>query len=535
MTLDFSKVDTIFAQWDKTTSPGCSLAIIWDGEIIYKRGYGMANLELGVPIRPEMIFDIGSTSKQFTAMCTLMLARRGLLKLDDPIQKYLPEIPDYGDVITVQHMVNHTSGLRDYLSLMFMAGMPFENDYQEEEVVKLIAQQKALNFKPGSEYLYSNSGFFLLSEIVKRVSGKDLRDFAEENIFKPLGMKHTHFHNNFKEIVPNRASAYSPNPDGGFEIDMGIFDVLGDGAVYTNVEDLFFWDQNYYHNVLDGGGQELIKQMETTAVLNDGKEIDYAFGLRVSKYRGLRIVEHGGSWYGYRAALTRFPDQRFSIICLANLGTMNPSSLVLKVADVLLAEKFPEPAPQTAECTAGEQSAIPLESFQEWFGKYQSKDMNAEISLHANSLIMETMGEKFNLQVLDASHWATVGAPVHILLTLEPRVENAPRTITVTVENGYMVETLQQLPPFQISTSELAEFCGPYHSDELSITYNFYVDKDNLSFQAKNITPKSLKPTCQDEFDGGMFSINFKRNEQKQIDSFILDAGRIKGIYFKKI
>jgi CubicO group peptidase (beta-lactamase class C family) len=531
---DFSAVDSIFAGWDKTTSPGCALAIVQDGTIIYKRGYGMANLDLGVPIRSEMIFDIGSTSKQFTAMSIVILARRGLLKLDDPIQKYLPEIPDYGDKITVQHMLNHTSGLRDYLGLMYMAGLPFWNDYQEKEVVELIASQNGLNFKPGSEYLYSNSGYFLLSEIVERVSGKNLRVFAEENLFSPLGMKHTHFHNNFKEIVPNRASAYSPLPEGGFEIDMGIFDVLGDGALYTSVEDLFIWDQNFYHNILDGGGQELIQQMETTAVLNDGKKIDYASGLRVSSYRGLKVVEHGGAWYGYRAALTRFPDQHFSVICLANLATMNPSSLAYRVADVLLVEKFTEAAPQAVEGTAGKGSAIPLESFTEWLGKFQSKEMIVEVSIQENSLMAETMGEKFKLQIMDGTHWKAVGIPNDISLTLEPQVEGAPRVLTLNIEKGYMVESLHQIPAYEPDLSALAQYCGSYHSSELNTTYHLEMKDGKLHLEAKNIPYQGLKPVRPDEFDGGIFSILFVRDNQVP-SAFILDAGRIKGIRFERV
>lgn len=189
-----AKVDELFIQWDKPDSPGCAIAVIQNGEIIYHRGYGMANLEYNIPISLNSVFDIASNSKQFTAMCIVLLARQKFLDLDDELQKYIPEIPQYSQPITIRHLSVHTSGLRDYLMLMFFAGMMFENKYLNEEIIALIARQQSLNFDPGAEQLYCNSGYILLAEIVRRVSGKSLRIFAQEQIFAPLGMKNTHFH-----------------------------------------------------------------------------------------------------------------------------------------------------------------------------------------------------------------------------------------------------------------------------------------------------------------------------------------------------
>jgi CubicO group peptidase (beta-lactamase class C family) len=244
-----TKVDELFAQWDKPDSPGCALAIIQNGKIIYKRSYGMANLEYDIPISPNSVFDIASNSKQFTAMCIVLLARQNLLTLDDELQKHIPEIPQYSHPITLRHLIYHTSGLRDYLNLMNMSGMIIENKYLTEEIIALLARQQSLNFQPGADRLYCNSGYLLLGEIVKRVSGKSLRVFAEEQIFAPLGMKNTHFHDNFKEIVKNRADSYRPKKGGGFQIDMSWDDNVGAGFLYTTVEDLSLWDRNFYENI----------------------------------------------------------------------------------------------------------------------------------------------------------------------------------------------------------------------------------------------------------------------------------------------
>src|SRR5262245_58448851 len=316
-----AKVDAIFAQYDKPDSPGCALGVIKDGKLVYARGYGMANLEHGVPNGPKLVYDIGSTSKQFAAASVLLLAQQGKLSLDDDARKHIPELPAYQKPITVRHLLHHTSGLRDYLTLFSLAGVNFDDTTTEKDALDIIIRQKALNFTPGDEWLYSNSGYFLLSIIIKRASGKSFAEFAKENIFDPLGMKHTLILNDHKKIVPMRATGYSPNPHGGFQIEMSNFEQTGDGAVQTSIEDLLLWDQNFYEPKV--GGKAFLEQIQTVGALNNGEKLDYATGLIIGEYKGLRRVSHGGSWAGYRAELARFPEQKFLVACLCNLSRTN--------------------------------------------------------------------------------------------------------------------------------------------------------------------------------------------------------------------
>jgi CubicO group peptidase (beta-lactamase class C family) len=257
------KVDSLFAPWNKPDSPGCALGIIKDGKLIYKRGYGMANLEYGIPITSQSVFRIGSTSKQFSAMCMVLLEEEGKLSLDDDIRKYIPELPEYETPITIRHLLHHTSGIRDYLTLMTLAGEREDDFFTNEEVVGFLARQMELNFKPGEEHLYSNSGYFLLSVITKRITGESMSIYAEKNIFEPLGMENTHFHDNHTSIVRNRASGYLPREEGGFQISMTTLDMIGDGGIFTCVDDLLLWNQNFYNNRLGEGRQELINKMIT--------------------------------------------------------------------------------------------------------------------------------------------------------------------------------------------------------------------------------------------------------------------------------
>jgi len=251
------------------------------------------------------VFDIGSTSKQFTAASILLLEKQGKLSINDDIRKYVPELPDYGRKITIVQLLNHTSGLRDYLTLMELAGIPIDSVTTDADALALVTRQKALNFAAGSEWLYSNTGFFLLSTIVQRVSGKTLRDFAAENLFAPLEMTHTQFRNSHSALIANRALAYDEQENhAGYTLNVSYFEQTGDGAVHTSVEDLLKWDENFYSPRV--GGKEFLAEIQERGKLNDGKVLEYAKGLFLQDYRGLHTVSHGGSWGGYRAELLRF-------------------------------------------------------------------------------------------------------------------------------------------------------------------------------------------------------------------------------------
>jgi len=334
------RVDELFKRYDGDDRPGLALGIIKDGRIIYARGYGMANLEYDIPNTPRTVFRTGSLAKQFTAMCIAILADQGKLSIDDNIRKFIPEMPEYETPVMIRHLIHHTSGVRDYLTLQSLAQKDDADYYSNQDVLDIITWQKELNFTPGSQYLYSNSGYFLLAEIVARASGLTTVEFADKYIFEPLGMKNTHFHDNRNLIVKNRASGYSPARD-GFRINMTQLEMIGDGGVFTTIEDMFKWDQNFYNNIL--GSPKLMETVLTPGVFNDGSKHTYGFGLRISSYRGLKIVGHGGSFVGFRAANLQFQDHKFSVVIFANTSAINPSNLCERVADIYLEDAFIAP------------------------------------------------------------------------------------------------------------------------------------------------------------------------------------------------
>jgi CubicO group peptidase (beta-lactamase class C family) len=377
------KVDALFERWDRMDSPGAALGIFQDGRIIYARGYGAANLEYNIPITPQTVFRVGSVSKQFTAMCIALLAEQGKLALDDDIRKLLPEMHADIPPVTIRHMIHHTSGIRDYLVLQALAGRSGGYFYTSPEAIDLLTRQRGLDFKPGDKYSYSNSGYFLLAEIVKRASGMKPREFAKRYIFDPLGMTSTHFHDDINEIVKNRASGYLPIAEGGFRIHMTQLDMIGDGGIYTTVEDFFKWDQNFYKNKLGNETKDLIDLVLTTAQLNDGKKIDYAFGLVVNKYRGFKLISHGGSFVGYKSHYLQFPEQKFSVVILSNLGSFEPDGIAMKIADVYLTDQFTESLENVeVEEDLSPQikphiKTLPTDALAEFVGTYYSDELDA--------------------------------------------------------------------------------------------------------------------------------------------------------------
>lgn len=339
-----ARVDLIFARFDNTRSPGCAVGVVQNGDLILGRGYGMANLEHGLAITPRTVFRIGSVSKQFTAAAVALLAQKGTISLDADVRDYLPEIPAYERPVTVRHLIHHTSGIRDYLVLMRLTGLRSADYYTDAEVLDMLARQEELNFLPGDEHLYSNSGYFLLSQIVLRASGRSLAEYAKETIFDPLGMTHSHYHDDRNHIVSDRATGYAPAGE-GFRISVTQLEMVGDGGVFTTVEDLVHWVRNFDEPRV--GGASFLETVHTRGRLTNGEELGYAFGLVHGDHRGLRTVSHGGSFVGYRADITTYPDEGLDIITLCNVSDASPTRLARQVGEVFLEDRM-GPAPEQA-------------------------------------------------------------------------------------------------------------------------------------------------------------------------------------------
>lgn len=376
------RIDAVFAEYDRTDGPGCAVGVAEAGTLVYGRGYGMGQLDHGIPLSERSVFYLASVSKQFAAAAIVIAAHEGHLSLDDEVRRHIPEFPDYEQgAVTVRHLVHHTGGVRDYLTLMSLAGTPYENILTDEAMLGLITRQRELNFAPGSEHLYSNSGYVLMAEIVKRATGRSLREYADEKIFRPLGMTSTHFHDDRQQVVRDRVFSYDAGPDGDWRTNyLMAFDKVGDGGLYSSVEDLARWDGAFYGDVLGVPG--FAERMYERGVLTSGEEIRYARGLSVERRRGLARVSHAGGFMAFRTMIARYPEQRTTVIALCNAGMANPVQMSLAVEDILLEDAFTEeaevaaapPAAPGPDTAGGE---VPADVLAALTGSYHSDEIGA--------------------------------------------------------------------------------------------------------------------------------------------------------------
>ncbi len=527
-----SQIAAIFAQYDQPASPGCAVGVIRAGQLVQARGFGMANLEHGIPNGPSLVYDIGSTAKQFTAASILLLAQRGKLSLDDDVRKFVPELPEYQRPITVRHLLHHTSGLRDYLGLFSLAGMSFEDTTTEQDAFDFILRQKALNFAPGEEFFYSNSGYLLLSIIVRRTSGKPLPEFAKENIFDPLGMRDTLILDRHRRIVPRRATAYSRNAAGEFQIQMSNFEQTGDGALLTSIEDLAKWDRNFYEPTV--GDREWLDQMHIVGRLNGGVEIDYAAGLYIDRHSGLRRVSHQGAWAGYRADLIRFPERRLSVACLCNAGGLDVTGLAMKVAAIYLKSDSAneEASGQDAWIQAASTKGVLEQKAQTLVGLYRSAKTGElrRIDFVDGKLMIDPLAAQ-RREIRPVGPNRFVGETPGTVIEFESK--NGKRQLKLTRENRRAL-SFERVEKFEPEARALQEFAGTYFSRELETTYELRVEEGNLVLATPNATKRALVATYRDAF--AVLSgpqLEFDRDPSGRIAGFNLTSGRVRHLKFE--
>jgi CubicO group peptidase (beta-lactamase class C family) len=524
-----ARVDKVFEQYDKPASPGCALAVIKDGQIVYKRGYGMADLDHDIPIKPDTVFHVASVSKQFTAMAILLLAKQGKLSLDDEVRKYIPELRDFGQKITIRHLLHHTSGLRDQWNLLIMAGWRLSEDVvRDEDILDLVSRMRELNFKPGDQHLYSNTGYTLAAWIVRKVSGQSLREFCEANIFKPLGMTSTFFRDNHAVVVKRQAYGYQPGQNGTFRLSVPNYDTVGASSLLTTVEDLARWDQNFYDRRL--GGDAVIEQLQTPGVLNDGQKIAYALGVVAGKYRGLKVVEHSGGDAGYRSHLMRFPDQRFSVACLCNTGA-NPGLLSRRVADVYLASQLgPEP-PKPNQNSAAKLTEQELAGKAGAYWNSWTEDL-ARVLTNDGRINLSLPGLNAALAPLGGNRFQPAGQPLEV--TFETASDGAAQRLIIKPEGGRAM-IFDALPPAD-PNARLADYEGDYYSEEIDATYRVAIKDGKLVLMRKKNSPQTLQPAFRDGFNtlSILGNIRFTRDAQSRVNGFTLSAGRIRGFRFIK-
>lgn len=537
------QVDAVFTKWDRADSPGCALGVYRGGQIVYKRGYGMEDLNEDVHITPETVFHVASMSKQFTAASVVLLAQQGKLSLDDDVRKYIPELPDFGQKITIRNLVHHTSGLRDQWTLLGLAGWRYSQDLiTDEDVMSVMTRQKELNFKPGERHVYCNTGYTLLGLIVKRVSGMSLREFTTKNIFEPLGMKHTHFRDDHAEIIKHDAVGYEQEAGKPFEISITNFDTVGATSLHTTVEDLQRWDENFYQPKV--GGTSFVQQMLEQGKLNNGEQLDYAFGLVIGKYKGLPTVDHNGADAGYRSDMTRFPEQHFSVAVLCNSAETAPRALAQQVADIVLAKEIKVAEAATpakaaaARNTAGTAVALTADQIAGFSGLYWNREDDAfvRVFVKEGNLEVDAGGDDpLLLRPFGESRFHIADKPwgdqleIHFVAASEGK----PRRMEQSF-GGNKPDVFEVTEPVSPGEAELAEYVGAYTSEEIDPVYRIALDGEKLSLVRMKHKADTLRPAVRDAFTGEIGTVRFVRDGNAHVSGFVVNAGRIQNFHFTK-
>jgi CubicO group peptidase (beta-lactamase class C family) len=518
VSIDTAAVDAVFADYDKPSTPGCMLGVLRAGEIVYARGYGRASVEHDVPFTTATVFDIGSTSKQVVAAAIVLLAQDGRLTLDDDIRKHLPEMPDYGRTITIRHLLTHTSGLRDYINLLLLGGWQFEDLTTPAQALDIIRRQKGLDFEPDTEFSYSNTGFFLASQIVERASGKPLGTFARERLFEPLGMTSTRYMDDHAAVVPRRATGYVAAGD-GFKVSLSDWEQLGDGAVQTSVDDIAKWDANFYTAKV--GGRPLVEALTSVHRLKSGASTTYGLGLFLDEYRGLPVVRHGGSWAGYRAELLRFPAERLSIAVLCNRGEANAEARADRVADVVLDGRFSKPVPTAA----GTPAPADTRSLATFAGVYWSEERMEVLRFREGEHGLGLVGESAVRPLSDSGEgtFGVGGLRVRFLDGSPRRLERLGR--------GGALTTLTAAEAWNPDAATLDRYTGTWVSEELQTRWVVERDGDALVVKDLRSTPRRWTPAVRDVFTSSFLVIRFVPRDGA-IAEMRVGAGRARGMTF---
>ena len=523
--VDPARVDGIFERFDGTANPGCAVGVTLDGRLALSRAYGMADLEHDVPNTPETVFEPGSVAKQFTAAATVLLSLDGKLSLDDDVRRFIPELPDYGETVTIRHLLNHTSGLRDWGSVAGIGGWPRTTRvHTHEHVLDIVSRQRSLNYPPGEYYSYTNTGYNLQAVLVERVSGRPFADFTRERLFKPLGMTRTEWRDDFTRIVKDRAVAYSPSDDGGFRMNMPFENVHGNGGLLTTVGDLLRWTRNLETGEV--GGPKFLEEMHRQGVLDSGRQIAYASGLRVGEYRGVREVNHSGSTAGYRGFLTRFPDHGVAVAVMCNAANGNAGQLAHRTAELYLADAVATRSTTQAE-PAGELSPSAIESLA---GGYRNARTEAFVRLTVT-------GD--TLQVADVPTTAIsrnqFAARNGMVVEFDNRAAPGTRpTALLTTTDGDTVR-LEPVAEFEPTAAELAEYAGAYYSDEAEAIFAVEVDDGVLVVKSRYGMARPINPVYPDTFNGERGTYIFRRDDTGRIVGLSLGQSRVWDMRFERI
>jgi CubicO group peptidase (beta-lactamase class C family) len=526
------QIDQLFTRWNSLQSPGAAVAVSKDGKIIFQKGYGSAELEYSIPIGSSTVFHIASISKQFTAFAILLLEKEGKLSINDDIRKYIPEVPDFGKVITLNHLLHHTSGLRDQWELLAMAGWRLDDNISTAQILRLVSRQKELNFNPGDEMVYCNTGFTLLAEVVARVSGMTFADYTRVHIFEPLKMTHTLFYDDCEKLVMNRAYSFQAD-GGGFKKSNLNYSTVGATSLFTTAPDLALWAMNFENRAV---GKDIMDKMAERGVLNNGDTLDYSMGQMEGVYKGMKFFAHGGADAGYRTQLIRFPEEHFTVNVLSNLASFNPWSLAVKITDIYLKDKESK-EPEKPAIAKAETGVVKIDPalLSAYSGKYEIQPGLVAVISTDGSVLYAEAPELPKTQLAPVSESEFYLKQVQAKLNFVREGDGKVSKILINMNGQDM--TALRLPDFDPASVNMAELAGDYYSPELNTTYTFVTESGTLIARHFRTGDVKLTPVRKDVFTGDQWyfgQVEFIRDANNKITGCKAGGGRVRNLKFEK-
>lgn len=525
------KIDAIFKKYEGKDRPGCAVGIIKNNQLVFKKGYGMANLEYDIPNTSTSVFDIASVSKQFAGYAIAKLLVEKKIALDDDIHQYLPDVPDFGKKITIRHLVHHISGLRDWPQTLHAAGWRWDEAFSFEDIMRMVKNQKDLDFEPGFKYSYSNTGYNLLAAIVEKVSGKSFREWTEVNIFKPLGMNSSHFSDDHTEVIKNTAYSYYQS-DKGFKKSLNSLTAYGSSSLFTTVEDLSKWAIHFNKSIAEKN--PVFMRMLEEGTLNNSSKVKYGYGLAYGFDEGFRTISHTGGWASYQTVLMHYPDQQLSFIILGNSGDFDLGGTTREVAHALLTYRE-KPANKTTLTTLVNKDTpnvkVNEDILKKYLGSYQlGPGWAVTITLENGQLQTQANGEnKFPMESKsDSTFWINAYSA-----SMTFQKDNKGEVNSLKYKH---IQAAPRITPWQPDINQLEQYTGTYYSPELKAEYTINNNKGQLVISSFRLGESNLgiDPTTENQFSSSIGAVKFYKDNQNKIAGFKLSGGRIQNIKFEK-
>jgi CubicO group peptidase (beta-lactamase class C family) len=528
------KIDKLFAKWDTKDSPGCAIGIVRNDSLIYAKGYGMANLEYGIPNSPSTIYHIASVSKQFTAYCIVLLARQGKLNLNDDVKKYLSWFPDFNEKITIENLLNHTSGIRDQWQLLAISGTRLDDVITQEQIIKILSKQEALNFKPNEKATYSNSGYTMLAEIIKSVSGQSLREFADSAIFKPLKMTNTHFHDDYTEIVKNRAYSYSRKDSVTFSNSILSYSTVGATSLFTNIIDMSKWDNNFY-NPKVGDKKDIDVLTGSKAKLNSGQQLDYAYGIVGGNYRGHTTYAHSGGDAGFRTLNVVIPDSKMGFILFSNLDEFSPDENLYPIIDLFTPDISPKVENKKTEKIDSSKSVLKSPKlYTKFSGSYIDEEgIEFSFSISNKKIYWHSYGRTYLMKADKDTIFLLKNPTIKFIFSINN--DNDTLLTQLWPQNKRVLHKYQTI---KSTDEQLQAYVGRYYSKELDCSYNIVLKNHDLlltnsKYSDSKIEVKGANHLLNDTW--WMNHLQIIRNSKNNIEGFEVNSDRVQHLIFTKI